>query len=270
MSELSSRYTRALVTGARSGLGKAFALRLMAEGIEVWGSSRKPNAFENLPSIIPVSVDLNREKDLSKWYRDLDSRAGGFDLLINNAGFGVFGKFGDFRDEDIQSQLRVLLTAPMQLALGAMKCMRARKRGCIVNISSMAGSLWIPFFSSYNAGKAGLSAFSQSLMLEAPGGPPWVIDFCPGDFATSFNRSTARRGEPSGRLQRVWRRIEQNTGAAPPPQRAAEDLMAGLRRFRHCTLHSGSFFQRIMVRLGARLVPTGCKRTALRRYFDLH
>ena len=269
MSELSSRYTRALVTGARSGLGKAFALRLMAEGIEVWGSSRKPDGFESIPGIVPVLVDLTREKDLSRWYRDLDRRVDGFDLLINNAGFGTFGTFGDFRDEDIDNQLRVLLTAPMQLALGAMKCMRVRKRGCIVNVSSMAGSLWIPFSSSYNAGKAGLSAFSQSLMLEAPGDPPWIIDFCPGDFATPFNQSTVQRGEPSNRLQSVWRRIEQNTVAAPSPQRAAEDLMGELKRFRHSTLISGSFFQRIMVRLGERLVPTGCKRMALRRYFHL-
>ena len=164
------------------------------------GSSRKPDAFENLPGITPVLVDLNREKELSNWYRDLDSLAGGFDLLINNAGFGAFGKFGDFRDEDIQSQLRVLLTSPMQLALGAIKCMRARKRGCIVNISSMAGSLWIPFFSSYNAGKAGLSAFSQSLMLEAPATPPWIIDFCPGDFATPFNSIHRAAGRAIGKV----------------------------------------------------------------------
>ena len=267
MSELSSRYKRALVTGARSGLGKAFALRLMAEGMEVWGTSRKPHAFEGLDGIHPILLDLNREKDISRWYRDLDNRAGGFDLLVNNAGYGTFGEFADFRDEDIANQLRVLLAGPMQLALGAMKRMRARNRGCIVNVSSMAGFFWIPFSSSYNAGKAGLSAFSQSLMMEAPKDPPWIIDFCPGDYATPFNRSMVRRGESSSRLQRVWLRLEGNIQAAPPPQQAAEDLVGGLKRFRHCTLLSGSLFQRTMARLGALLFSAGCKRAVLRRYF---
>ncbi len=269
MSELSSRYSRALVTGARCGLGKAFATRLIKEGIEVWGTSRKPHAFRGLDGITSVLIDLDREKDLSQWYTDLDDRAGGFDLLINNAGYGTFGKFGDHGDEDIDSQLRVLLIAPMQIALGAMKCMRSRNRGCIVNVSSLAGSLWIPFSSAYNTGKAGLSAFSQSLMLEAPKDPPWIIDFCLGDYRTRFNRSVVRRGEQSEKLQKVWRRLEQNTRSAPSPERAAKDLIFGLKRFQHCTLLSGSFFQGILARLGVRLVPTRFKRMLLRRYFHL-
>lgn len=270
MPKLGDVYVRALVTGASSGLGLAFSKALIAEGVEVWGTSRNPDSVFDSSKMHPVKLDLLVEEDVREWFNNLDEAVGGFDLVINNAGFAVLGEAASLTSSQVDTQLRVLLEAPLHIGIAAVQGMRLREKGCLVNVSSVAADMWIPCLSVYNTAKAGLSAFSQSLMLEAPDGAPWVIDFKPGDYQTSFNKSmqkTVRDNSP-GSIH-MWAELEAQMADAPSVSNAANDLVTSLRKFRHVTGYSGTFVQSKVATVLGRLLPNVFKRKLLRRYYHL-
>ena len=269
MPKLVERYPRALITGASSGLGKAFSEGLISEGIRVWGTSRKPEQMESTDHFTPVKLDLTKERDFKEWFDHWDSESGGFDLVINNAGYSCFGRWNTMSAADVEDQIRVLLTGPMQLGRVAFRAMVGRKHGCLVNVSSVAGQMPIPFMAAYNTSKAGLSAFSQSLMLETPKRSPWVIDFRPGDYQTAFNQHMKKRLEDDSECQTVWDELENLMAIAPKTSEAVSDLISALSSFRHCTRYSGSFVQTSIASLASRLLPNALKRYTLRRYYKI-
>lgn len=269
MPKLGDRYARALITGAGSGLGKAFAEALIEEGVTVWGTSRNPGRLPKSDQLFPVNLDLTGKINLRNWYHRWDGESGGFDLVINNAGYAVLGSVSRLSVDEVNDQISVLLTGPIQLAGAAIDRMRNRKAGCLVNVSSVAGEMWVPYLPVYNSAKMGLSAFSQSLMLENPTTAPWVVDFRPGDYRTAFNERMGERPRDSGFPEAVWRRMEQLLSAAPGPEVAARDLLASLRQFRHCTQYSGSFVQTCIAPLCSRLLPNSFKRKILRSYYQI-
>ena len=257
------------MTGAGSGLGKAFTAAFIREGIAVWGTSRNPENLEQTESFTPVKLDLVKEPSLHEWFERWDVESGGFDLVVNNAGYSTMAESEKMTAAEIENQLRVLLVGPIQLASAAASGMRRRKNGCLINVSSVAGEMNIPFMSVYNSAKAGLSAFSQSLMLESPTDPPWIIDFRPGDFSTAFNDHIEKRFIEGSHCERVWQQMERLMVKAPSAKIAAEDLISALGKFRHCTQYSGSFVQTSIASLASRLLPNVLKRKVLRRYYKI-
>lgn len=257
------------MTGAGSGLGQAFAEALIGEGVAVWGTSRNPENLAKTENFTPVKLDFVKEPGLRKWFERWDHESGGFDLVVNNAGYSCLGPSENMTAAEIENQLRVLLIGPIQLARAAIPGMRNRKKGCLVNVSSVAGEMNIPFMSVYNASKAGLSAYSQSLMLESFTEPPWIIDFRPGDYRTDFNHHINKRYPEGSDCEHVWNQLEGLMSKAPSAAGAAEDLIADIRKFRHCTQYSGSFVQTSIASLASRLLPNALKRKVLRRYYKI-
>ncbi len=275
---VSDQYRTAFVTGASSGLGGAFAEMLLAEGVRVWGTARDPARVAGLVprhpgQFTPVGLDLADAAAAERVFLAAEKVAGGFDLVINNAGYGVFGAFAETDFAVWQAQLEAILAATLRLAHAAVRGMRARNRGCLVNVSSLAVEFPLPFMSGYNAAKAGLSAFSESLLMETRGTNLTVIDFRPGDYRTAFNQampSTVSAQLPADpRRTRVWRILESNLAAAPAPARAAADLRRALIRGRSGTVRSGSFFQARLAPLFARMAPDAGRRFVAAWYFGL-
>ena len=165
-------------------------------------------------------------------------RAGGaFDLVVNNAGYGVFGEFAESTPRPGGPGRRDALHHA-RLAHAAYRAMRARDRGCLVNVSSLAAEFPLPFMSGYNVAKAGLSALSESLLFETRGSAVNVIDFRPGDYRTAFNQAMHR----PIRAPEAPRGLAGSGGelpAAPPPARAAADLRRALLRHRAGIVRSG-------------------------------
>ncbi len=274
MSTLADRYPTALVTGASAGLGRAFADMLLGEGVRVWGTARNPARLPGRAGLTPVALDLADHAAVEHAFRTADTAAGGLALVINNAGYGMFGPFVERDFADWRRQCDAMLTQTLHLSHLALRGMLARRRGALVNVSSLAAEFPLPFMSGYNAIKAGLSAFSESLMVEVAGTDVIVIDFRPGDYRTGFNQTMhATSGIPPStspalvsRLQRAWSVLEANLRTAPAPERAAADLRRALRRGRSGTVRSGAFFQAKLAPLLARLAPLGLRRAVLARY----
>lgn len=276
---LAERYPTAFVTGASAGLGRAFVEMLLAEGVRVWGTSRDVARLTDLatryPALFtPVALDLgDPAAGETALARSARAAGGAFDLVINNAGYGVFGDFAATEFAVWQRQCDAMIAATLRIAHGSLRGMRARGRGCLVNVASLAAEFPLPFMSGYNVAKAALSAFSESLIVETAGTGITVIDFRPGDFRTDFNQAmqtvSPAATAPDGRAPRAWRALEAHLHAAPPPARAAADLRRALQRGRSGTVRSGTWFQARLAPLFARVVPASWRRAVAARYFGL-
>lgn len=270
---LSERYPTAFITGVSAGLGRAFAERLLAEGVRVWGTARDPARLASLaahPGFRAVALELGDGEAAEAAYVRASAEAGGFALLINNAGYGVFADAALADAELWHRQIEEMLQTTLRLARLGLRDLRERGSGAVVNISSLAVEFPLPYMSGYNVAKAGLSAWSESIAYEVRGLPIAIIDFRPGDFRTDFNRVATRGpGAEAPRLERVWRRLGRNLDIAPPPARAVADLVRALRRGRSGVVRTGSIFQARIAPYLARLGPWSWKLAVQSRYFDL-
>jgi len=272
---LSSRFPNAFVTGASGGLGHSFARMLMAEGIRVTGTSRDPGRLKTLaknPLFTSLALDLADPAAAEQAFQEASEivGGGGFDLVINNAGYGVFAPFAKADYALWQKQLDETLGAAVRLSHAALtRMMAAGNRGCLVNVSSLAVEFPLPFMSGYNIAKAGLSALSESLIFETKGTGITVIDFRPGDYRTAFNQSmhpTAHISKNDPRTEAAWQTLEAHLATSPLPVAAVRDLRRALLRGRSGTVRSGSFFQATLTPFLSRLAPARLRRAVIAYY----
>jgi short-subunit dehydrogenase len=274
-SPLSARYRTAFITGAGAGLGGAFTEMLLAAGVEVWGTSRDPGKLLPRDRFHAVELELGDGAAAERAFLAADRAAGGFDLVINNAGFGAFGSFAHADFAVWEEQLRVMLVNTARLSHAALRGQLARHRGALVNISSLAGEFGLPYQAAYNTAKAGLSALNESLMYEVRGTGVIVIDFRPGDYRTDFEAAVRKPAQPgldplnAGRMARAWAAFGAMMRSGPPPAHAAESLRRALVRGRSGTVRTGRFFQAGLAPFLARFGPLALKRKIQEKYFGL-
>lgn len=271
MRALSQRYRKALVTGAGSGLGRAFAAMLQAEGVEVWGTGRlrgEADGGEELPWPM-LRLDLADPASVGEFMRQHAELLDDLDLLINNAGAGVFRSFFEMHPAAIGEQLKVLWHGPVALCHRVLPGMLSRGHGCLVNVSSLAAEFPLPWFSLYSSAKAGLSGFSRGLALELHGTDVAVLDFQPGDYRTGFNRAASLPPEMDEEEQRLWERYERLLKGAPEPERAARDLRRALAVGKSGLVRSGDVFQAKLAPLLARCAPWSVVSRVLRLYYGI-
>ena len=273
---LSSRYRTAFVTGASTGLGQAFTEMLLAEGVEVWGTSRDAARLPSRPRFHAVTLELADGTVAEQVFLEAERTAGGFDVVVNNAGFGAFGAFAHTDFPVWEEQFRIMLVNTARLAHVALRGMLARRRGALVNISSIAGEFGLPYQATYNAVKAGLSALNEGLMYEVRDTGVIIIDFRPGDYRTDFEGSVRRPPQAAvldtgntARMARVWDKFQQMMRTGPAPAHAAQSLKDALLRGRSGTVRTGRFFQAVLGPFLARFGSLALKRRIQEKYFGL-
>ena len=269
-SPLSARYRTAFITGASTGLGGAFTEMLLAAGVAVWGTSRDSKKLLPRDRFHAVELELGDGPAAEQVYLAAEKDAGGFDLVINNAGFGAFGSFAHTDFTVWEEQLRVMLVNTVRLSHAALRGLLARNRGALVNISSIAGEFGLPYQAAYNTAKAGLSALNESLMYEVRGTGVIIIDFRPGDYRTDFEGSVRRPPGTAGPGQEnAWAAFTAMMRSGPLPVHAAESLHRALLRGRSGTVRSGRFFQAVLAPFLARFGSLVLKRRIQEKYFGL-
>jgi short-subunit dehydrogenase len=265
MRRLAQRYPAALVTGTSAGLGLAIARMLLAEGVRVIGLSRKAGVLEGHSNFTHVSCDLSDLPAVERVTDELWRQHADLNLLINNAGYGVLSELDKMPSASIQSQYAVLLIAPSLLARTAVAHFKSKGCGCLVNVSSLATELPLPLMPIYNASKCGLSALSQSLILELVEQPSCrVIDFRPGDFNTEFASRMTGQVEWNGVDLRTV--MDRHHAIAPDVTRALKGLRRALLSHRSGVVRVGSFFQARIAPLG-RLLPGNWLLRLIRSYY---
>ena len=169
----------ALVTGASSGTGYATALHLKALGYNTYAAARRLDRMEPLKSkgIHVVPLDLTDEESIKQAFASITAETGGgVDVLVNNAGYGLFGSVEEVPLSEARRQLEVNLFGLAALTQLVIPYMRKKRSGTIVNISSIGGVVASPYGGWHNASKFALEALSSSLRQElSPFGVDVVI-----------------------------------------------------------------------------------------------
>lgn len=208
----------ALVTGASSGIGAAFARELAERGCALVLTARRMDRLESLAAQLRTSCNVRVEciaADLADpqapatLCAEIARRNIAIDILINNAGYGVAGSFLTPSWQTHADFIQVLISAPCELAYRLLPAMQQQKFGRILNIASLAGL--VPASAGhtlYGASKALLIKFSQSLALENVARGVNVCAVCPGFTYSEFHDVTGTRGMVSKMPERMWMRAE--------------------------------------------------------------
>ncbi len=182
----------ALVTGASSGIGEVFARKLFRMGYRLILVARRKDRLETLASELGkaevLTADLTRESDLHRVEERIAAEPE-LEFLVNNAGFGVQGPFYAIPLESQDRMHRLHITAIERLTHSALGGMVERRKGNIINVSSVAGFLATPFAASYCATKAWINTFTEAIYLElkAIHSPVRIQALCPGFTYTEFH-----------------------------------------------------------------------------------
>ena len=188
-------FKRALVTGATSGIGEALCHFLGSKRIPLMITGRDRNKLEALaatfPNTISIEADLKNETSRKKIISAIQEHVP--DLVINNAGFGLYGNVLDFTTKEQMEILEVNGNALLEITIEAARTLvKEKKQGTILNIASAAAFLPFPAFSVYAAAKGFVKEFSESFDFElAPLGVR-VLCACPGQVNTHFRKKASK------------------------------------------------------------------------------
>ncbi len=185
----------AIVTGARKGIGRAIALSLAEAGANVVLASRTESELNELAkkiqesggSALAIRTDISRSADIAHLVNSTLEQFHRIDILINNAGYGVFSKVVDAREEDLDGMWNVNLRGAFLCSKAVLPAMMKQQSGEIINIDSLAGKNTFVGGAGYGATKWGLLAFSRTLMLEVREYNIRVVTICPGSVNTDFS-----------------------------------------------------------------------------------
>jgi len=193
----------ALVTGGSRGIGLAIARAIAADGAKVsvtgvsdahLSSARSKIEAAGPSSVETLRADVRRYEDIERAINATVGRFGGLDILINNAGIGIFADVADMTPAQWAEILDTNLTGIYNACHAAIPHLRRRGGGSIVNISSLAGSNPFVKGAAYCASKAGVNAFSEALMQEVRYDNIRVSVVAPGSVATEFAQGDASKG----------------------------------------------------------------------------
>lgn len=212
--------TRALITGASSGIGECYARRLAADGTDVVLVARRADRLEALAddlqhlgvAVEVLVADLDSEAGVAAVAARLAVIDAPVDLLVNNAGFGTTGSFAELPIDRELNMIRLNVSALVRLTHAALRAMSAAGGGAIINVSSLAGFQPLPSSATYAATKAFVLSFTQAVADEARRSGVRFQVLCPGMTRTEFH--TVNDFDVSWLPSFVWQSAEDVVGAS--------------------------------------------------------
>jgi NAD(P)-dependent dehydrogenase (short-subunit alcohol dehydrogenase family) len=174
-----------LITGGSSGIGKSIGEFLHHKGFVVYGTSRNPERVLN--SIFPlVALDVRNPESIQTAVTKIIAISGRLDIVINNAGVGITGPLEEIPSREIKNNFETNFFGPIEVMKAVLPQMRAQKSGLIINVTSIAGYMGLPYRSIYSASKGALELVTESLRMEVKSFGIHITNVAPGDFATNI------------------------------------------------------------------------------------
>lgn len=174
-----------LITGGSSGIGKSIGEFLHQKGFVVYGTSRNPERVQN--SVFPlVALDVRDPNSIQKAIAIIIKNEKRLDVVVNNAGVGITGPIEEIPTEEIKSHFDTNLFGPIEVMKAVLPQMRIQKSGLIINITSIAGYMGLPYRGIYSASKGALEIITEALRMETKSFGIHITNVAPGDFATNI------------------------------------------------------------------------------------
>ena len=185
------------VTGASRGFGRELAEQLLARGDRVAATLRRPGQLDDLTAeygdrLWVRALDVTDTGQMRRVVREAFADLGRVDVVVSNAGYGVFGAAEDLTDAQVEAVISTNLTASIQLARAVLPYLRAQGGGLLMQMSSMGGQIAFPAFSMYHATKWGIEGFYEALAVEVEPFGIRTMLVEPGMIRTTFYQAATR------------------------------------------------------------------------------
>ena len=174
-----------LVTGGSSGIGKSICEYLNKKGYKVYGTSRNPNNYPegNFPL---VALEVAKTQTIHECIAEVIAAEGRLDVLINNAGAGINGPIEEIPLDEIKQNFETNFFGPINVIKAVLPQMRQQGSGLIINITSIAGYMGLPYRGIYSASKGALELLTEAMRMEIKDFNIQMTNLAPGDFATNI------------------------------------------------------------------------------------
>ncbi len=219
-----------IVTGASSGIGKATALKLINEGHIVYGVARRVEKMQDLVSAggHALKLDITNDKNVTSIVKKVIKEQGRIDVLVNNAGYAVYGPVEEISLDDARRQFEVNIFGLAKITQEVLPHMREAKSGKIINISSVGGKIYTLFGAWYHATKHALEGWSDCLRLELKDFGIQVVVVEPGFIGTEIGEVMSKPLETMAKgssyekslknfLESIKKAYSEKTNASSPP-----------------------------------------------------
>lgn len=174
-----------LITGASSGIGKAIAEFLQTKNYKIYGTSRNPDNYPD-SKVKLIALDVTDTLSIENAVSHIIEAESRIDILINNAGAGITGALEEIPANEIKRNFDTNFFGPIEVMKAVLPQMRQQKSGLIINITSIAGYMGLPYRSIYSASKGALEIITEALRMEVKGFGVEITNVAPGDFATNI------------------------------------------------------------------------------------
>lgn len=174
-----------LITGGSSGIGKSIGEYLLQKGCVVYGTSRNPERYSS-SSFNLLKLDVSDTFSIKETITTILDQHGRLDVLINNAGAGITGPIEEIPDVEIQRNFETNFFGPIRVIKAVLPQMRKQKSGLIINVTSIAGYMGLPYRGVYSASKGALELLTEAFRMELKDFNIQMTNVAPGDFATNI------------------------------------------------------------------------------------
>jgi NAD(P)-dependent dehydrogenase (short-subunit alcohol dehydrogenase family) len=261
-----------LVTGASSGIGFETASLLASRGYKTFGTSRAPDARAGPKGVEILKLDVRSDEDARTVAAEILRRERRLDVLVNNAGFGLFGAAEETSLEEARGQFETNFWGAVRMTVAVLPHMRERRAGRIINISSVLGFMPLPFQAFYVASKHALEGYSEVLSLEVRPFGIHVVLIEPSSIHTAFVEHhedvKTRLDRYAAERNRVFEMMRERIHHGSHPRSVARAVLAVIRASEpnmRYTAGTGS----ATLKIARTLLPTSLFDKAVRRTFGM-
>ncbi len=175
-----------LITGGSSGIGKAIGIYLTSKNYKVYGTTRNLDKYPDFDHFNLLALDVQNSISIREAVSNLIAIEGKIDVVINNAGVGITGPIEETPEEEIAKAFGTNLYGPIRIIKAVLPQMRKQGSGLIINITSIAGYMGLPYRGIYSATKGALELITEALRMELKDFGIQMANIAPGDFATNI------------------------------------------------------------------------------------
>ena len=217
-----------LVTGASSGFGRSTCKLLAEKGNRVYGTGRKVQSGDQVDGFTMVQLDVNDDLSVKTAIQFVIEQEGRLDVLVNNAGYGIVGSLEDTSIDEIKALFETNVHGVLRCCKAALPEMRKNRSGLIINVSSIAGEIGLPFRGAYSASKAVVIKYTEALSMEVLDDGIRVCVVEPGDFKTNVSENRRYAADIGthykDRHEHMKKQIDQDVASSGDPIAVAQAI----------------------------------------------